>query len=144
MRVVLDTNVIVSGLISEHGYPARLLDAVRYRRVTLLTAPAQLEEVDAVLARPKIAGRLTPGAHDTLLGFFADVADVLDTPLPAVEASPDPDDNRILAIAVLGRADLFVTGDKRHLLPLREHQGVPIMEPVEAVAGLGQRGLMAN
>lgn len=39
---------------------------------------------------------------------------------------------------------MFVTGDKRHLLPLREHQGVPIMEPVEAVAWLGQRGLMAN
>lgn len=137
MRVVLDTNVIISGLISERGNPGRLLDAVRHDHLVLVTAPVQIEEVVDVLSRPKIANRLTEGAREQLASLFRDIAEVFTGPLPVITASSDPDDNLILAIAVGAHADLVVSGDKKHMVSLDAIEGIPIIRPAAAVDRLG-------
>lgn len=137
MRVVLDTNVIISGLISEHGNPGRLLDAVRHDHLVLVTAPVQIEEVTDVLSRPRIAKRLTEGAREQLASLLSDIAEVFTGSLPVVTASSDSDDNLILAIAVGTHADLVVSGDKKHMVSLDDIEGIPIVSPAIAVERLG-------
>ncbi len=121
MRVVLDTNVLVSGLLSAKGPPGQLLglwgeDA----RFTLVTAVAQLDEVLRVAEYPKIRRRVTPVLFGELVAQMREMAVCLED-LPIVASSPDPDDNVLLAIAQAGMADLLVTGDKRDLLSLVRH-----------------------
>lgn len=140
MRIVLDTNVIVSGLIAERGTPARLLDAVRRGHVVLVTAPVQVDEVIDVLARPKIAQRLTLGAREQLASLFNDIAQVITGVLPPVNLSSDPDDNLILAIALAGHANLVVSGDKKHLVNLGSIEGIPILDPAAALRWLEDHG----
>ena len=53
-----------------------------------------------------------------------------------IDVSPDPDDNRILAAAVVGRADLIVSGDKKHMLAVQTVRQIPIISPQEAVLRL--------
>ena len=58
------------------------------------------------------------------------------TDLPVVDASPDPDDNPILAAAIIGRADLIVSGDKGHVLALGQVEGIPIVTARDALERL--------
>ena len=139
MRVVLDTNVMISGLISERGHPVRLLDAVRHGHLVLVTAPVQIDEVVDVLSRPKIANRLTEGANEELSHLLSDIAEIYADALPVITASSDPDDNLILAIAVGARADLVVSGDKKHMVSLNVIEGIPIVSPAAAVDRLGEK-----
>jgi putative PIN family toxin of toxin-antitoxin system len=136
VRIVLDTNIIVSGLISPSGPPARLLDLWDEDQLyTLISAEEQIVELMRVVDYPKLRARLRPGlVHDwvfTLRRFGLLLAD-----LPTVNVSPDPNDNFLLAIAQAGRADLLVTGDKRDLLALKSHGGTAIVSAREAVARL--------
>lgn len=142
MRIVLDTNVIVSGLIAERGNPGRLLDAVRRGHVELVTAPIQVDEIADVLARPQIAERLTEGARDQLAHLFNDIAEVITDALPVVSTSADPDDNLILAIALAGHVDLIVSGDKKHMVNLGDIEGIPILSPASAIKRLEDRGAL--
>lgn len=142
MRIVLDTNVIVSGLIAERGSPGRLLDAVRRGRLRLVTAPVQIDEMADVFSRPRSAERLTEGARDQLIHLFDDIAEVLTETLPAVSRSADADDNPILAIALAGRADLVVRGDKKHMVNLDDIDGIPILNPTSALKWLKDRNAL--
>ena len=140
MRLVLDTNILISGLISPRGKPAALLDAVRHGRATLITSARQLDEFRDVVARPKLRRFLKPGAAEGLLRLIDAAAVVVADPLPTVTASPDPDDNAILATAVAGRAAWVVTGDKAHLLSLGDYAGVEIITAAEAMRRLDNGG----
>jgi hypothetical protein len=120
MRVVLDTNVLVSALLDEASPPAQLLGLWRQGRFSLVTAAEQLDELKRVTRYPKIRARLTAALAGRLVNEIRDVAVVLQT-LPFVERSRDPYDNYILAIAEAAQADYLVTGDKAGLLALKQH-----------------------
>lgn len=133
VRVVLDTNIIVSGLLSPSGPPGNLLDLWdEDQRYTLVSAEEQIAELQRVADYPKLRTRLQAAfVHDwvfTIRRFGAMVGN-----LPVVNASPDPDDNVILAIAQAGQADLLVTGDKRDLLALKRHGLTRIISAREAL-----------
>ena len=117
MRIVLDTNVLVSALISREGPPGRVLSAVKHGGVTLVTSGEQLSELRAVVSREQLRPYIRPDEAEDLLGNLQVVGEVV-TNLPTVNASPDPDDNLILATAIAGRADLIVSGDKKHMLEI--------------------------
>ena len=125
MRVVLDTNVLVSALLVESSPPAQLIVHWKQGRFTLLTAAPQLDELMRVTRYPKLRTRLKPAQAGRLVNALREIAEVVET-LPTVEASPDPYDNYLLSIAAGGAADYLVTGDKPHLLALGRYAGIKI------------------
>ncbi len=137
-RLVVDTNVFVSGLISESGSPGRILQGIRDKRLIHLVSDSIVEEYLRVLNYPRI--RKFKQITDA---FIADIAAYLVYQTQRIEIvskialSHDPDDNVFLETAVDGRADLLVTGDKADLLSLRAVEGIPIVSASEAVIRLG-------
>ena len=123
MRVVLDTNVIVSGL-NFRGNERLVLELALRGRFELYLSPFILEEVAGVLGRKF---DWTEERSTQALRALGDAATVIDPRrLPEVIESGHAD-NRILECAVQASADYLVTGDRRHLLPLGEHQGARIL-----------------
>ena len=126
MRVVLDTNVLVSALLAESSLPAQLVAHWRHGRFALLTAVPQIEEMLRVTRYPKIRARLKPVLAGRLINNLRELATMVEA-LPPVDVSEDPCDNYLLAIAAGGRADYLVSGDKSHLLALKNHAGTKIV-----------------
>lgn len=126
MRVVLDTNVLVSALLSASSPSARLVAMWREGRFTLLTAAEQLDELMRVTRYPRIRERLSPALAGRLINELRDVAAVVAN-LPAVTACADPFDNYLPATASAGGADFLVTGDKADLLGMERFEGVRII-----------------
>lgn len=123
MRVLLDTNVLVSAVLFG-DLPRRLLDAALQGRLVLVTGVELLDEFEDVL-RDRFG--FTRSAARLVRAETEAVADLVDPgDVPAV--SRDPDDDVVLATAVAGAVEAVVTGDK-DLLVLDAHQGVPILAP---------------
>jgi len=127
LRVVYDTNVIVSAALKPGGLPASLVALALANAVRLFLSPAILEEYDAVLKRPKF--RLDPKAIETFLRQLRNAA-VIVRPSQRVRRAPDEPDNRFLECALAARADYLVTGNKRHF-PFPEFEGTKIVRPAE-------------
>jgi len=136
-RLVIDTNVFVSGLISGAGSPSQILRAIQHKKVIHLVSDLIVEEYLRVLDYPQIRRfkRITDE-------FVADIAAYLVYQTERVELvssiklSPDPDDDVFLETAVDGGATLLVTNDKADLLSLRVVEGIPIVSAREAVIRL--------
>ena len=120
MRVVLDTNILLSALINRHGTPAQLITGWRERRYDLITSTEQLIELGDVARRPVLRARILPSTVGRLIRDLRTLAEVL-TRLPAVERSADPADNFLLAMAEAGNANYLVSGDRRGVLALGTH-----------------------
>lgn len=136
MRVILDTNIIVSALISEHGGPAQLLNAWVDRAFELVTSTLQIEEIAAVTRRAPVRPLITPSQAGRFINDLRRFGTVLQN-LPIVERSPDPNDNYLLAMAEASAANFLVSGDKRHILILREHGSTRIVAARDALQALG-------
>ena len=123
MRVVLDTNVIVSGL-NFPGNERTVLELAMRGRFDLVLSPFILQEVAGVLCR-KFGWEEAQAADAT--SALERAATVVEPPrLPEVIKGDHPD-NRVLECAVAGSAACLVTGDRRHLLPIGEHHGTRIV-----------------
>lgn len=126
MRVVLDTNVLVSALLVEISLPAQLIAHWRRGGFALLTAQPQLDELMRVTRYPKISARIKPALAGRLINDLREIALVVKN-LPPVDVSPDPYDNYLLSLAAGGEADYLVTGDKPDLLGLGRYEGTKIV-----------------
>jgi uncharacterized protein len=135
VRIVLDTNVLVSALIVKDSVPSRVLSYWHAGKYQLVTSNEQIEELERVLSYGKISTRIQPEEAIELVHRLRTAA-VLASHLPDVNFSGDPDDNIILATAVAGSADLLISGDTKHLLPLGEVEEIPIVTPAEALERL--------
>jgi putative PIN family toxin of toxin-antitoxin system len=133
MRVVLDTNILVSALLVQLGHPAAIYRAWQEGHFTLLTCAEQLGELMATLHKPVIAARIKPYKAGRLVNELKELAETVG-PLPRVERSPDPSDDFLLALSEAGKADYLVTGDKSGLLPLARHAGTRIISASEFAA----------
>ncbi len=127
MRVVLDTNILVSALISKSAAPFAIYQAWRDKKLDLLTCEAQLHEVREVTRRIAIATRIKPSEAGLLMNSLRNLATV-QTDLPEVQRSSDPKDDFLVALAQAGQAQYLVTGDKSGLLAVREHVGTKIVK----------------
>ena len=129
-RVVLDTNVLVSHLLFPGGNPSKILDLAAAGKMTLVLSEDILREMEGVL-RAKFG--FDPGRAAAAEGSLRAVSEVV-RPRHWVEAvRNDESDNRILECALSGKAQVIVTGDKKHLLPLKEFRGVQILSPSEFI-----------
>ena len=138
MRIVLDTNILVSALISEEGYPAQVLAAIKRERVTLVTSAYQIEELRGVLARERLKPYIRPEEAADLL-YHLEAVGLVVSELPEVSRSPNPKDNPILATAIAREAELIVSGDKGDMLALGRVEGIPVVTAREAAIRLGRR-----
>jgi uncharacterized protein len=139
VRVVLDTNTLVSAVISPGGPPRRLLDGARAQAFELCSSATLLAELLDVLSRRKFATRLAQ-ASLTAQGIIEELRRL--AYMAAPQAVPrvienDADDDHVLACALAGHADLIVSGD-RHLHGLGgQYQGIPIVTAAQAVRQIG-------
>ncbi|MEK7737774.1 MAG: putative toxin-antitoxin system toxin component, PIN family [Pseudomonadota bacterium] len=134
MRLVIDTNVVVSGLLWL-GNPGRLLEAAALGQVTLYTSPALLAELATTLATPKLAQPIIRSGLtlDDLLARFVNVAIVVQPATVPRIVPNDPDDDQVLAAALTAKADLIVSGDKDLHGLGGNYNGIPIVTPAQAV-----------
>jgi putative PIN family toxin of toxin-antitoxin system len=131
LRAVLDTNVIVSSVISKKGAPFLLIHAWHDSRFVLVTSESIIMEVQRVLSAPKLKD--TFHLTDTRITRFVETlrkhAVLAIGTFKARGAIPnDPSDGIFLAAALNAKADFIVSGDK-HLLHLESFQGIPIVMP---------------
>lgn len=118
MLILLDSNVIISGLMSYDTPPARLLRSwVRDEIFELVTSEAQIAELARALGYDRVRARVREEQARNVLENMSAYA-VIATALPTLDVSPDPHDNVILATAVAGGADLIVSGDRAGMLDL--------------------------
>jgi putative PIN family toxin of toxin-antitoxin system len=134
VRLVLDTNVVLSALLWR-GPPYHLLLAIRqHGEVRLFTSAVLVTELTDVLNRPFAAKRLAL-LNRTALELVADYIVAADLVVPAATPRvviPDADDDHVLAACVAAEADLLVSGD-RHLLTIGHHLGTRVVTPAEAL-----------
>jgi putative PIN family toxin of toxin-antitoxin system len=121
MRVVLDTNVLLSALISPHGAPDAIYRAWRAAKFEVVTSLVQLDELRRASRYPKFQAILQPHQVGAMVNNLQR-AIVLDQLTSDVEAD-DPNDAFLLAMALAGDADYLVTGDRRAGLLQRGHFG---------------------
>ena len=126
MRVVLDTNILVSALIAPAGNPAAIYNAWEQGKFTLVTCAEHLDELRATLQKPKVANLIKPYKAGRLVNQIRKLAEDI-VELPRVKRSADPADNFLLALAEAGNADYLVTGDKSGLLLLASHKSTRII-----------------
>ena len=144
MRLVADTNVVVSALLWG-GPPQAILTAARDRRIGIYTSAALFAELEEVLGRAKMERRFaaigrTP-AH-LLDRYLALTRFVIAAPL-AEAVSRDPDDDQVIACALAARANLIVSGD-RDLLDLGHAHGIPIVDASAAVERISRLTLQGQ
>ena len=130
LRVVFDTNTVISALLFSKGRLAWLRTVWRQGTVVPLVSKATAEEIVRVLAYPKF--HLDAAEQEELLGDFLPFAEIIDAVLPTGEAPicRDKYDQIFLELAVAGEADALVTGDE-DLLILAKQSPIPIMTPAD-------------
>ncbi len=126
MRVVLDTNILLSALMTRATPPDRLYEEWRHGRFDLVSTGRQIDELREVVRRPFFQARLKANEIGRMVNDIRRLAVMCET-LPTVERSLDPADDYLLALCEASRADYLVTGDKSHLLALDHHHGTRIV-----------------
>ncbi|MFA5787231.1 MAG: putative toxin-antitoxin system toxin component, PIN family [Actinomycetota bacterium] len=131
MRILLDTNVLVSAIFLG-GQPRELVRIAARGRVELVTSSHLLDELEAVLEEkfgfPRSAAREIRAEVEALSAIAE--------PLRVPKVCRDRDDDQVLAVAVAGRAQVIATGD-RDLLNVGSHQGIEIQTPAAAISRIG-------
>jgi putative PIN family toxin of toxin-antitoxin system len=132
VSAVVDTNVLVSGLVAPAGQPRQILDAWLEEGFTLVTSLYLVEELAHVLAYPRIAKRLRLNEAElgALLAALLSRAHVVPGQLHLPGVTRDPKDDAVVACAVEGEADYIVSGDQ-DLLTLGKYRGIQIVTPRE-------------
>lgn len=133
MRAVLDTNIAVAGLLWR-GKPYEIFGITLTGKVLCFASDTLLAELERALGYEKLARRIAT-LHTTIPELLAEYRSIVEI-VPAVTISPtviaDPDDDHVLACAITVNADFIVSGDK-HLLDLKRHQGIDIVNAGEAL-----------
>jgi putative PIN family toxin of toxin-antitoxin system len=140
IRAVFDTNVLVSYLLTHRPPAATLIDRHLAREDFLLvTARDLLEELDRVLRYPKLQRYFTDSERTRFIALLMALAEVVELPESIPRICRDPDDDRVIACAVAGKADVIITGDQ-DLLALERVGRILIWSPTQLVEALSQPG----
>jgi putative PIN family toxin of toxin-antitoxin system len=127
-RVVVDTNVLISGQLSTISTPALALRKVVTNAQLVATSETMRELIEKLLS-PRFDRYVSRGRRDALLQRIAYLVEIVEV-LQPIRASRDPKDDKFLEAAVNGRAGVIVTGD-RDLLDLNPFRGIAILTPAD-------------
>lgn len=128
MRIVLDTNVLISALAFPGSKPDQILYRIRRGEIELFISPFILSELDRVL-REKF--RFTKKEADIRVNAIRAMAHVMTPTERITVVTANDDDNRILECVAAAQAEFLVTGDKEHLLPLGSYRSTTIVTPAQ-------------
>jgi putative PIN family toxin of toxin-antitoxin system len=133
-RALCDTNVLVSAFIAG-GPPSRVIEAAIGGRIELVLADPVIDELERVLT---LKLGFEPERLRNITALLMDIAvarvDARTQPVDAVTG--DPDDDVVLACGITADVQIIVSGDRRHMLPVREHRGIRIISPQALLAEL--------
>jgi len=138
IRAVVDTNILISGVIKPEGATGEILRRLRDGEFALPYTEPLLVELAEVINRPRIRQKYRLGSEDieTVLALILLRGEPID-PTRRVEICRDPKDNMILEATAAGQADMISSGDV-DLLSLREFEGMPIISPAEFLQRLAK------
>jgi uncharacterized protein len=134
VRVVLDTNVLVSSILLPKSVPGRVFDLIQLNG-NLLFSGVTFAELEVVLLRPKFERYLDPIRRDRFLARCQEAAALVEI-TRTIRGCRDIDDDKFLEVAVNGNADMLVTGDT-DLLVLGPYEGIPIVTPARYLTTVG-------
>ncbi len=139
MRVVFDTNVVVSGLLWG-GTPERLIEAAGDGLLKLTTSESLIAELSGILERAKFSAKLKQKQLTVaqIVARYRELAETVHAPPVEVAALRDPDDATVLACALAARAEAIVSGDD-DLQALGSYQGIPILSPAACLQRIVER-----
>jgi len=137
MRLVVDTNVLVSAFLWE-GTPGRLIELAGEKEIQLFTSRALIDELAATLAKKKLAKPIaaTGLTAEAMVRNYRRIATLVSASRLAGQVSRDADDDQVLACALAAKANLIVSGDK-DLLDLESFEGIRIVSAAEAAGLMG-------
>lgn len=135
MRVVIDTNVIVSGILNPHGSPGRIVNALLSQAITVLHDDRILSEYRDVLLRPKFG--FSRSDVEVLLDFVESAGEHTSAE-PLSLTLPDPNDLPFLEEATSGSADALITGNMKHFKPRRGQHDVLVITPADLLRRYGK------
>lgn len=134
MKVTLDTNVVISGLLTPVGPPGKIIDLWADGNIEVVVSPAVITEYMGVFLRPKFARTGTLEERQQLLEGFINLPNTIlvlpDREINTITA--DPSDNRILECARTAETNCLISGDS-HLLALGEYERIPIITPSQFI-----------
>lgn len=138
MIVVLDTNVIVSALLSPGGPPAEIINHWEAGQFEVVTSPPLLSELERALQYPRVKRYLkrSPDEVGAFIERFGRVATIVQPRLTLDVIEDDPADNRVLECAVAGGAAYIISGDD-HLLQIKKYKEIVILSPAGFLTLLG-------
>ncbi len=139
IRVVLDTNIIISGTLWS-GTPSRVIQAIEQGKVKPIASEAMLDELQGVLERPKFTKRLEliGKTAKQVVSEYAARAEVIEVQPLGETVSEDPDDDIFIACTISGKAQMVISGDP-HLLDVKQYQGIPILNVVDFLKHLSTK-----
>ena len=127
MRIVLDTNVLVAGLLTPFGTCGEIVRMLTSGEITLCVDARILFEYREVLRRSRFG--FDPGMVAILMEYVENSAETVPT-VPLPKSLPDPDDDPFLEVALAAKAHCLVTGNRKHF-PVRSRAGVRVLSPRE-------------
>ena len=138
IRAVLDTNLLVSYLLTHRPPIATLIeDLLAQIKFIMVTSPELLAELDRVLTYPKLQRYYTAEERTRFVALVMALSEVVDLPDTIPRICRDPDDDRLIACAVVGEADVILSGDD-DLLALERVGGIPILTAAQFLRALEQ------
>jgi uncharacterized protein len=143
LRLVLDTNILISALITKGSIPDALYQGWRLHAFVLVSSHEQLFEFERVVSSTKLQRFIAPEDRQEMLMLLRRNGEIV-SQLPIVTFSTDPDDNFIIATAIKGEADYLVTGDKRDILHLLEAGGVEFVTARQMLGILTEEGIESS
>jgi putative PIN family toxin of toxin-antitoxin system len=137
LRVVIDTNVLVSGTVNATTPPGRLLTIAGERGFELIVSGEIIDEYRRVMTRPSVVAlhKQSPEQIERLLVRLRTIATIVAPRSQTRVVTSDRDDDKFVHAAVEGGAEFIVSGD-RHLLNVRSHQGIEIVTPATLISFL--------
>ena len=133
-RVVVDTNVVVSGVLRDEGLPASILDLASNKKILMIVSASILAEYEEVLRRPHF--KIAPARVNQIL-FIIRTTSILVKPTVTLAISRDESDNRFYECATTGKADYLVTGNIKHF-PL-SYKSTKVVTPREFIELVGAK-----
>lgn len=130
IKVVIDTNTLISSILGREGKPAKILEILGREDIVNYISKEIVDEVKDVMNREKIRKITTEQERHYLIHIIETLSILVEPEMKVDVIKEDPEDNKIIECAISKKTDYIISGDK-HLLNLKEYRGIKILNPSE-------------